>query len=217
MGIIKKPKILLAIINNRDTWPEYFASSMISIYRYCIRRDIEVDLRIFKANDVNHMRNNACRWAMGFNPEKVKYTHLIQFDTDHTYPSDMVKKLISWNKDFVCGCTNQKTHPFMPTQYKKFKDDEFKNKNNRCFFDKSEGLQEIGSSGVVGALIKVSILEKLKYPYFNLIYKDEISVVGGDIYFCKQLKKNKIKIYCDTSLSYPHQVDLFTDRKELVL
>jgi hypothetical protein len=213
-----EPKVLLAVICNRDVWPEYFASSMIALYAYCLKRDIDVDLRVFKANDVNHMRNNACRWALGFNPEKEEYTHIIQFDTDHTYPSDIVTRLLGWKKDFVCGCTNQRTSPFFPTQYKEFKDDGFKDEENRCFFDGSEGLQEIGASGVVGALISVKLLKELKYPYFNLVYKNETAVVGGDVYFCKQVyDTKKFKLYCDTSLSYPHEVKAFTDRKEIQL
>jgi hypothetical protein len=216
-GTTKKPKILLAIINNRDTWPEYFASSMVSLYSYCIRREIDVDLRVFRANDVNHMRNNAARWAMGFNPESIKYTHLIEFDTDHTYPADMVNRLLGWEKEIVCGCTNQRSPPFMPTQYKEFKDTGFKSDENRCFFEGDEGLKEIGSSGVVGALIDVKVFDKLTYPYFNLVYKNETDVIGGDVYFCKQLKDAGIKIYCDASLSYPHAVQAFTDRKEIKL
>jgi len=207
----KKAKILLAVINNASMLPEYFVKTLIRVFIFTRYNYPGTSLNFVSANSVNHMRNIACTLAID-----QGFDYLIMLDTDHLYPEDMIIKLMAHDKDFVCGCANLRYPPFNPVQHKKYKEEGFKNEDNLIYLKGDEGLVEFGAGGVVGALIKVDILKKLKYPYFHIQYLNKESHKGGDVYFTDNLKKLGVKMYCDASLSYPHNVrEMFTDRREI--
>ena len=204
-----KPKILVAIISNQKHWPSYFCLNVMELMFYTINQGIKADLRTFSSVEVNMMRNFVCKFA-----ESEKYTHIMMLDTDMKYQKDCIIKLLKHDKDFVVGTAKQRVPPFLPTQYKKFKTENFKDDSNRVNFTKdSTELTKIGSSGVVGALIKTKVLKTLNYPYFKVDYKkSKLSVTGGDVYFCKQLFENKIDLWCDPTIDYAHEVNAMVNR-----
>jgi hypothetical protein len=126
-------------------------------------------------------------------------------DTDHIYPSDCINQLIKHNKDFVVGLACRRQYPFNIIQYKR--------KGRRFEYLKgNEGLTEIHGTGVVGALIKTKMLEKLKFPYFKRFFRGDGTTLSSDIYFCKKCSQKGLELNCDTSVSYPHEVQGFADR-----
>ena len=94
--------------------------------------------------------------------------------------------------------------------------------NDYCFimgsvdrhFNDDKELKKVGCTGVVGALIKVDVIKKLTYPYFQMEYKDEAHVTGSDIYFTKKLiKEANVDLWVDPKVDYPHQINAYIDRE----
>jgi hypothetical protein len=201
-----KKRVLLGIITNRGSLPTYFVKCLFELFEYTRLKKIKADIRTFDAVEVQQMRNKCCNYAVENN-----YDYVFMLDEDMIYPSNSVVKLIKHNKDFVVGSATQRIYPFFPTQYKKFSENNFKDKENRVFITKeNKDLIEIGSSGVVGALIKVSCLKKLKLPYFKVEYqKDGKNIIGSDVYFCKKFKNKGFKLFLDPTVNYNHQIVAF--------
>lgn len=201
---MNKIKVLLGVITNRGFLPTYFVKSLFELFEYTKDNGIKADIRTFGSIEVQQMRNKCCRFAI-----ENKYDYVFMLDSDMLYPRDSIIKLMKHKVDFVVGSATQRIYPFLPTQYKKFIEG-FKDKSNRIFITKeNKKLIRIGGSGVVGALIKVSCLKKLKVPYFKVEYIDDINVIGSDIYFCKQLVKSGIKLFLDPTINYNHEILAF--------
>jgi len=160
------------------------------------------------------MRNNACLFALGDNPEKLVYDYIVMCDQDHKYPSDFISRFIQFNKDIVLGSTYMRKSPFLPTQYKKIDCKPISVENNLVVPEGTD-LIKIEASGVVGALIKTSVLKELDFPYFLFTYHPDKSVTGGDLYFSKQVKAKGFEMFLDPEISFPHEVRGFIDKGEI--
>jgi hypothetical protein len=211
-------RILIVVISNQKVWPTYFANDLFNVYLET-QKYYKCDLMIANSCNIENMRNVACLSALGKNPGSIKYDYFVSLDTDHLYPQDFIVKFMKHDLDFVCGLTNRRQVPFTTTQYLKWKRKGL-TKINNCVPNTKNGLVEISASGVVGALIKTSVLEKIKFPYFNDIYevndvmKEGIRRRGSDVNFTHKLQQAKVKMYCDTSVSFPHEVIVHVDRGE---
>jgi hypothetical protein len=212
----KKKSVLIVVISNQSHWPVYFCNSLFNLYMETMK-SFDTDLMIANSCNVENMRNVGCLSALGKNTDKKRYDYFVELDTDHTYPQDFIVKFMKHNKEFVCGLTNRRKPPYLPTQYIKWKNKNITSKEN-TLDNKKQGLIEISSTGVVGALIKTSVLEKIKFPYFDDVYqkndvlKEGIKRRGSDIAFTHKLQQAGIKLYCDTNVSFPHELIVHVDR-----
>jgi len=203
----KRKKILLAIISNRKYYPAYFVRSVFAIANHT-RQFHDLDIQTFESVEVQQMRNNACHFAIHH-----KYDYLFMLDDDMNYPQKCIVELMKHKKEFVVGSATQRRPPFYPTQYKNLNAKRFKDKVNRVFITKEDKkLIEVDGSGVVGALIKVDSLKKLKAPYFRLVWKKNgFDIIGSDVYFCKEWRKTGKKIYLDPKINYDHEITAFSN------
>lgn len=193
----------MTVINNRQTMPKYFVKSLMELYIYTKKYLPNIDLKFVTANAVNHMRNLSVEMAIEGN-----FDYLISLDDDHTYEKEFIVKFFKEDKDIITGCTNQKTYPYFPTQYYKIQK-EMKDFKNLCYYTGKDELKLIESSGPVGMLIKTSVFKKMKWPYYAIDWNDKGKVIGGDVNFCKTVKKLGIPIYCDVSTCFPHEMHGF--------
>ena len=144
-------------------------------------------------------------------------------NTDHRYNPEFIIDLMKHKKDVVTGCTSNRKAPFKQTQFKKFQK-ELRAEENIANPKPDEELMKIEASGPVGMIIKVDVLDKLKYPYYIIkhIGTEEEgnleSVMGGDIYFTKQLNEAGIELWLDPSITFPHEVsNVMVNRGQLQL
>lgn len=211
----KKLKVYIAIITNYEYVPTYFALNLTEIISSARSCGIEIIIKNIRGPAVDSIRNMSVIDALNNGA-----THIIQLDTDHIYPNDLIYKLALHDKDFVCGITNKRTPPYTQTQYKECNIPRVNVDKNICKFNGNEGLVKIKATGMVGSLINLNIFNKLTYPYYDRIYKvvdKKLVETGEDIFFCRKLDKAKIDILCDTSLSYPHQTsNLFVNKGDIV-
>lgn len=209
-----KIKVYISIITNYNYVPTYFALDLIKIIGRAKNSGIDVLLNNPKGAAVDSIRNNSVIEAIDCGA-----THLLQLDVDHLFPEDIILRLLEHDKDFVCGITSKRNTPYTQTQFKDAGLELVGVKENICKFRGNEGLVKIGATGMVGSLIKTSLFKKIDYPYYKREYKmkeNKIHETGEDIYFSRQLLKANINLWCDTSLSYPHQVtNAFVDKGKM--
>jgi len=194
-------KILISVISNRSSLPTIFVKSLIPMLNYTTSIYPRSEMRFVRAAEISNMRNLAVKLAI-----EDGFDYLICLDDDHVLQEDTVIKLMSHNKDFVTVPTKQRITPFTPTQFKEFKTP-IKQEGNFLFVDKGSGdkdnLIECEVSGPVCMLMKVESLKKLKYPYYEMGYKEK-PIMSSDFVFAKKLKKKGFKIYVDTTIDCPH-------------
>lgn len=224
---MNEEKIVIFVINNTGLWPEYFCLDLINLYMTTLSKYPNAKLQTIQANSVNEMRNFSCRYALG---KRVpvgeiveRFDYLVQLDTDHRYSPTFIIDLMKHKKDVVTGCTSNRKVPFKQTQFKKFQK-ELKIGDNIVNPIPEDELMQIEASGPVGMLIKVDILDELKYPYYKIQHigiEEEGSLestMGGDIYFTKQLKDAGIELWLDPKITFPHEVsNVMVNRGQLQL
>lgn len=224
---MNKQKILITVINNSGLWEGYFCMDLIKVYEETKRVYPNTEIQNIQANCVNEMRNYSCRYAMGKFGKMVdtnkRYDYLVQLDTDHRYHPNFIIDLMKHDKDVVTGCTSSRHSPFKQTQFKKFIRD-IRADENIENPSPEDGLIQIDSSGPVGMLIKVDVLDKLEYPYYNLVHigceegRGIEATTGGDVYFCQQLKDAGIELWLDSKITFPHEVGgVFVNRGQVML
>jgi len=208
-------KIMVVPINNRDSYPVYFAENLLNLLTYTKQIFPNTELVNVNACDVNHLRNVAVDLAID-----NKYDYIVQLDVDHVYPKDFILKLLSHEKDFVTGLTMNRTLPLTLTQFKELKPLGEHTRTNKNQIKPDGKLQKIEATGVVGMLMKVDVLKNLPRPRFRMEYHGEENTPfdsGGDFYFCKLLKEFGKEIYCDTKLEFPHHNTVEISQKGLRL
>jgi hypothetical protein len=112
-------------------------------------------------------------------------------DSDITFPSDTLERLIECDKDIVSGVYKQRFtgEPVLEL----WKD------GNRIKFDSIKKCFirfEIDSCGFGCVLIKSEVLRVMDYPHF--VYKSAIDhkdTLSEDVYFCMKAKEKGFKIY----------------------
>lgn len=224
----KDAKIIIFIINNTGMWPGYFCMDLINLYITTLQEYPNTKIQTIQACSVNEMRNFACRYAQGLRGPKgdekpKRRDYLVQLDTDHRYRPEFIIDLMKHEKDVVTGCTSNRRVPFKQTQFIKFQK-EIKSDDNIANPGTDDELMKIEASGPVGMLIKVDVLDKLTYPYYKIDHigteeEDNLeAIMGGDVWFAKQLKANGIELWLDPKITFPHEVsNVMVNRGQLQL
>jgi len=121
--------------------------------------------------------------------------HVMWFDSDMTFPEDVIVRLLEHNKNVVCATYSKRVEPFHVTA--------FYNINPVEPVDVSgHGLAEIKYTGMGCVLMKASIVNEIPSPHFPLKWHaPSSSWHGEDMGFCEVLSQNNVKIFCDLDLS----------------
>jgi len=124
-------------------------------------------------------------------------THILFVDTDMRFPMSTLERLIAHDKDIVA--VNYPTRKF-PIQPVAFANDQT---NERVFTEKdSTGLESVASVGMGIMLIKASIFDKIKLPYFMIGFSAaHQEYTGEDIFFCRKARAAGYEVFIDHNLS----------------
>lgn len=207
--LIEEPYVLISVISNETHWDKRFSMSLVGLLDYTRRiAKIKCQINVVSVPDLNKMRNLAVLEA-----RRGGFTHIMELDSDQEYPYDIIEKFLKYNVDFVGPLVFHRKETDTPICYKKlYRGRKLRNKSNIPEFN-NNGLTVVESSSVAGALIRMSVFDKIDYPYFKQI--DKLSVQngievskgdGGDVFFSRKLKKVGVKILVDSSVSSPHFV-----------
>lgn len=130
-----------------------------------------------------------------------KQCHYALFiDTDQTFSSDLLYRLLSWQKPVVACNIATKAIPSSPTA-RSFNPNYYG--GDVVFTDPaSKGLQQVWRIGTGVMLIELGILAKVPKPWFLNTYKEDEDEFGGeDWYFCEKLEKAGIPLFIDHDAS----------------
>jgi glycosyltransferase involved in cell wall biosynthesis len=132
--------------------------------------------------DTAYGRNRLVKLAVG--------DHILFLDDDVTFPPDLLARLLKHRVPVVGGLYLKKTHPFTPAPDIKL--------------EGPPGLRKTNLVATGALLVEREVFNELEYPYFLSGYNDDGDPVGDDGYFCQQLTKAGVPIYCDTSCWIGH-------------
>ncbi|MGD9275797.1 MAG: glycosyltransferase [Candidatus Pacearchaeota archaeon] len=156
---------------------------------------------------------------------KNNYDYILMMDADVIPPKDILKKLLSYDKDIISGLyynyfiidCKQKLRP---VAWRSITPDDFESISKKIKLpsivkshedlrrhltreeEESEKVIEVKIPSAGCMLIKRGVFEKIKYGLL------EIPGIKStdDIYFCEEARKKGFKIYCDTSIKCEHLV-----------
>jgi len=143
---------------------------------------------------------------------KNNYDYLLFLDTDVLIPSKALERLLGHRKDVISGVylsnfvfdEKQEIHPVLYAIVPG------NDEGARLMQQKEVGgeeLIEIAACGLGCCLISKKVLEKVDIRYF------EKSNSGEDIAFCVDARKNKFKIFTDTSIKCLHMAYPLDDER----
>ena len=128
-------------------------------------------------------------------------THLLQLDTDQTYPPDLIKRLLSHNLPIVSAKVHRRYPPFDPILYRgpvekvePVPEEEWK----------QHGLVEVNATGAACMLVKTDVYLDVEYPWYEFVSRKEGRDIGEDVYFCYKAREAGYKIFVDCSIQIGH-------------
>lgn len=153
-------------------------------------------------------RENIVRHAQKHNCDYVFF-----IDSDMVIPSDAIPKMIKTfetsDADIITGMAFKRIPPFQPCWYTKISYDLKKYKpmqESPVEFPK-EGIMKIEGCGMACCMIRMSLFDKIKSPYFY-----PLPHAGEDLSFCYKAKAVKANMYCDLSINTGHVASFPIDR-----
>lgn len=116
-------------------------------------------------------------------------------------PRNTLAKLLSHDKDVVSGVYSYKVLNNDEVVAKKFMDKERTDYGNLKIkaIQNSSGLIEVDGFGFGCVLTKVSMFDKIPFPWF--IYTQDM---GEDIFFCRKAQNEGYKLWLDTDVICGH-------------
>lgn len=127
-----------------------------------------------------------------------KVDWVMWLDSDIIYPSNIIRKLMSHNKDMVTGLYYKRTPPYTPCIYK-LEDDKLK-----PYLDYPEDkLFKVEAAGFGCMLMKASVIKAVHDKFGGCFFP--VNGVGGeDLSFIRRAKDIGIEVWCDSSIECGH-------------
>jgi GT2 family glycosyltransferase len=189
----------IAICSPRTKPQPEFMTSLENLVSVMVAQGIET--KIFSTNNVSPIvaaRNQCVEKAMTWEPD-----YLFFVDDDMCFNNDIVEKLLSHKKDFVCALAFTKVPPFVPV-IKKIQDGNIFSFNNYVDYPKNSFV-EIAASGFGAVLIHRRLFEDLKISDGKWFEENKFFLEESeDINFCIRARQKGHKIWCDTSAKTRH-------------
>jgi FkbM family methyltransferase len=193
--ISKTKRILIAIPTNKNIEAVTFKS----IYDLIVPPGYETTFQFFWGYQVDQVRNLIAHWTVNGG-----YDYLFAVDSDISFPPDTLLKLLSHDKDLVCGVYIQRIPGKHTIEVMR------RNANGGITHVdwaeiKDQGLVPIDGCGFGCALVKADMLRTMEYPQF--LYKsaiDHANTISEDVYFCMKAAEKGYKLWCDTSVICDH-------------
>ncbi|MCJ2136614.1 hypothetical protein MKK69_21605 [Methylobacterium sp. J-026] len=149
--------------------------------------EMPMSIVVGKSSIVADARNMGLDFA-----QKLKADYVLFIDSDMTFPRDALLRLLVRNVDIIAATYSRRTAPFhflgdiLPEQPA----------------DVPKGLLEMARIPTGFLLVKATVFERLKRPYFRFRVDEEAGVnIGEDYDFSDRVRSLGYRIWCDPSLS----------------
>ena len=130
-----------------------------------------------------------------------KADFLLMLDVDHTFPSNLIHRLIKHNKPVVAANCVTKQLPSQPTGRAQ---SETNPQNGVPVYSDPEtsGLERIWRIGTGVMLIRKDVLEKVPHSAWAMIYREDLDTYQGEDWsFCTACEELGIPLYIDHDVS----------------
>lgn len=128
--------------------------------------------------------------------------YIFFIDSDVIIQPGQLEKLVSHNKDAITGIYYMRVLPHYSLIRRKIAD-----KLYTPIEPYGTELIKIDGAGFGCFLVKISVFDKIEYPWFQFKYYQREGVwghLGEDLYFCEQLQNTNIDMYCDPTIQCTH-------------
>lgn len=202
-------KILVAIPTFENIFPDTFKS----VYDLD-KAGNELEFQFVRGYDCATARNKIAQVAIDHGSDCV-----LMVDNDVVIPSDALINLLDDQKDVCLGYYAHRGDDNLyhgRTCVCKLYDDrgvayfnyplesEYTADELRELREKGEYKIQIHGGGMGCALIKTSVFQKIRYPWYDWVNYRHRGMLSEDLYFCEGCRKNNIPIYTDSRVSCGH-------------
>lgn len=168
-----------------------FAYFLVDAIRYTEKQGIPVTLEM----DLGTVLSNQRQVLSDLAVNEYKAEHIMWFDSDMTFPEDVIIRLLEHRKRVVCATYSKRVEPFHPTAFYNIDPVE-------PVDTEGHGLVQIKYAGMGCMLVRASIMDEIPSPHFPLRWHAPSSTWHGeDMGFCDLLAHNDVKVFCDLDLS----------------
>ena len=192
--VLPEKRILIAIPTARNIEPDTFKS----IYDLKVPEGYRADFQYFFGYNIDQVRNLIAHWIVN------GYDYLFSVDSDISFESDTLEKLLKHDVDMVSGLYIQRK----PGQHilEVYEHNGHGGVSNIPYEKiKDCGLVEIASCGFGCVLVKSQVMQAVGYPYFEYHSAiDHANTVSEDVDFCRKALDKGFRIWADTSIQCKH-------------
>lgn len=121
-------------------------------------------------------------------------------DDDHAFNGDILKRLLSHEKDITASLYLQRVQPFAPIAYGSFDEKTGKYIPIDLTKYKTDDLVPIRAAGTGGMLVRSEVFRALKDPWFEVTE----GLGSEDLPFCEKAREAGFELYCDLGAKLAH-------------
>ena len=162
-----------------------FATSLIGLI--LSSKGIEVNYINFMSSRITMNRSEIVKFA-----QEHKSSHLLFIDSDMTFPSNALLELLNWDKDIVAATACKREEGLQQPIGIPFD-------SNEAMTNKR--LIKMRFVGMPFMLIKTSVFDQFKKPYFAEPIDENGDLIPEDNFFCMKALEAGFDIWCDLGLS----------------
>ena len=188
----KQRQVCIGVPSN-DEVKANFAMALAAMCLYSGYRGIPLALCNQKGSILPMNRNRLVKEA-----QKLNCTHILQVDSDLTFPPGALERLLD-HKQPIVGATYPRRSP---------PHDNLAVPLNKAPTAKVTGLAEVDRLPTGLLLMELSVFDKITKPYFRFPTLDQCesypegNIAGEDYYLCDAAREAGYKVYLDVELSF---------------
>lgn len=188
-----KQKILIAIPTAKYIEPETFKA----IYDLEIPEGFETTFQYFYGYNIDQVRNLIAHWIVDGN-----FDYLFSVDSDMSFPSDTLKRLLARNVDIVSGVYRQRKNDVVIELYGTNGNLDLQQLHS---IPNDNGLAIVNGCGFGCCLVRRRVFEDIGYPYFEYHSSiDHRHTISEDVDFCGKAKAKGYATHADLTVLCRH-------------
>lgn len=191
-------RILVATYSPQETVNLSFAAACIQLKQH---GGYSFSFYNHRRTPIHLARQLVCDYA-----HKQGFDVLVQLDDDSTFPPDLLRRLLSHEKEVVCALAYQRKPPYNHVAYDLDPEQLAKGKlvgNHVEGPIEHTGLRKVDVSGFHVSAMRLSVIAKMQAAGITE-YWGGFDRAGEDFAMCANLKKIGVQLYLDTDLIAGH-------------
>jgi len=184
-------------VPSHPTWCAEFGMHMLSLMA-CMHRPfpglaLQHQFSNVRGSILSQLRQQLVEQAQG-----IKATHILMLDSDMAFPPEIAQEWIMYDKDVIAANCMTKSMPAAPTA--RLYDGTSTGKKLYC--DPDLGLQKVWRVGTGVMMIKMSVFDRIKKPWFPITWKEESQTYQGEDWgFAELCEQAGIDLWVDQEAS----------------